>query len=371
MEMEIGGAQTILNLKPNSFASVVYHSQFGPHDDLMLLELEEKLVPDILNQRVTLRGEPNDDTVLCTQSKTYSVKFVGTSNSVLLIPPENSDSNGDSEKKLIAPVFKVAIGNMELVEVAPKLDKLKLLLSEKPYKDDDVEEMVESLYEWDDLVERVQASDDQIRSGLETLSAVEIGKYWRIIDEAYMDSVLSMLLNNAILNDWSLNELNESNVVSTLEADGFLGKIARHCLKVFGSKVDDCVWRLEEKRVCLHYAKRVLIGGKMKLENFMVEWEKKVPDGMVAKFEMLEGEVLVEKIGIATWIYGFSVSSLPATPAERFGVLFRERSRWKWNDLQPFIRDLNVPGLSSDGLLLKFTRRTQPSPDAEPVFSAR
>ena len=34
-------------------------------------------------------------------------------------------------------------------------------------------------------------------------------------------------------------------------------------------------------------------------------------------------------------------------------------------------RDLSVPGLSSEGLLLKYTRRTQPTQDAEPVFSAR
>ena len=34
-------------------------------------------------------------------------------------------------------------------------------------------------------------------------------------------------------------------------------------------------------------------------------------------------------------------------------------------------RDLSVPGLSSEGLLLKYTRRTQPTQDAEPIFSAR
>lgn len=36
-----------------------------------------------------------------------------------------------------------------------------------------------------------------------------------------------------------------------------------------------------------------------------------------------------------------------------------------------FSRDLTVPGLSSEGLLLKYTRKTQPNLDAEPVFSAR
>lgn len=34
-------------------------------------------------------------------------------------------------------------------------------------------------------------------------------------------------------------------------------------------------------------------------------------------------------------------------------------------------RDLSVPGLTSDGLLLKYTRRTQPTANSEPVFTAR
>ncbi|CAH9075666.1 unnamed protein product, partial [Cuscuta epithymum] len=80
-----GGAEAVLKLQPNTFLSVAYHPLFGPHDDLMLLELDENLLPEFLHQSVTLRGQPNEDAVLCTQSKTYALKFVGTSNSVLLI----------------------------------------------------------------------------------------------------------------------------------------------------------------------------------------------------------------------------------------------------------------------------------------------
>ncbi|PHT47942.1 hypothetical protein CQW23_12150 [Capsicum baccatum] len=90
---------------------------------------------------------------------------------------------------------------------------------------------------------------------------------------------------------------------------------------------------------------------------------------MNASFGVLE-EVLTEKLGIETPIYAFSVSSLPSVPAEWFFKLFQEKPKWGWQDLQPFIRDLKVPGLSSEGLLLKYTR-TQPSADAEPIFSAR
>lgn len=297
---------------------------------------------------------------------------------------ENSQ-DFDGEINDFAPVIKVAPGNMELVEVAPKLDRLKLLLSENPYSYEDVLEMdfmedVEKnkarLYNWDDLVERVQASDEELRNGLCALSAVEIDGFWRIVDEKYMDMILRMLLHNSILNDWSLDALNEDDVVSVLVSDGFPDKLACHCLHVYGSKVDgdvgrSCVWRLDESRVCVHFARQILSTGKKKMETFMAEWLQRIPGRMQASFNMLEGEVLTEKLGVETWVYSFSVSSLPLTPAERFNMLFRERSKWEWKDLQPYIRDLKVPGLSSEGLLLKYTRRTQPTLDADPVFSSR
>ncbi|XP_059633770.1 uncharacterized protein LOC132276383 [Cornus florida] len=392
-----GAAEAVLNLQPNSSISIAYHPVFGPHSDLILLELDEKLLPDVLHQRVTLRGQPDEEAVLCTQSKTYAIKFVGTSNSVLLIPPTDQSAffenpqdcdeihDKDHDEKVVASVIKAAPGYMELVEVAPKIDKLKLLLSENPYRFDEVSEMeeleamemdIKGLYTWNDLISRVQASDEELRSGLRALSAVEIDGYWRILDQYYTDRILNIFLHNSVLNDWSLNALNEDEVVGVMTSDGFPHRIVLHFLQVYGSRVDEgmgksCIWRLDEKRVCVHIARGILRGGKMKLDNFMVEWIKKIPEGMLADFDMLEGEVLTEKLGIETRVRSFSVSSLPSAPAERFSMLFRERPKWEWKDLQPYIRDLSVPGLSSEGLLLKYTRRTQPTLDAEPVFTAR
>eukprot|EP00257_Ricinus_communis_P008653 XP_002526513.2 sister chromatid cohesion protein DCC1 [Ricinus communis] len=392
-EVGCSGAEAVLNLQPNSSVAVGYHPLFGSHDDLILLELDHNLLPDVLHQRVTLRGQPDEDAVLCTQSKTYSIKFVGTSNSSFLIPqsgqfsmydyPEDCDARVHA-RQLFAPIIKLAPGNMELTEVSPRLDKLRLLLSENPYKSDGVLDMEDldtgkdktGLYTWDDLVGMVQASNNELRSGLQALSAVEIDGYWRIVDEKYMDTILRMLLHNSILNDWSLDFLNEDEVTNLLASDGFPHKLAHHCLNVYGTKVNGgvgtgYVWKLDERRVCVHFARETLRAGKKKMEDFMGEWLKKIPDGMEAKFDMLEGEVLTEKLGVETWVRPFSISSLPSTPAERFSMLFRERSKWEWKDLHPYIRDLKVPGLSSEALLLKYTRRTQPSLDAEPIFSAR
>ncbi|CAA2993080.1 sister chromatid cohesion DCC1 [Olea europaea subsp. europaea] len=379
-----GGAEAVLGLQPNSTMSIAYHSLFGSHNDITLLEIDETLIPDILQQRVTIRGQPDEDAVLCTQSKTYALKYVGTSNSVLLIPPSDKAVKECNDITIpVASVFKVAPGIMEVVEVAPKLDKLKFLLSQNPYSFDEAsdmdishERMNTGLYSWDNLVDEVQASNEELRSGLQALSAVEIDGYWRVLDDKYMDMILNILLHDVILNDWSFNALNEDEVLRALETDGFPCNIAMHCLKVYGNKVEEhvggsCVWRLEERRICVHFAREILKSGKMKMEKFMAEWIRKVPDGMHASFDMLEGEVLTEKLGIETLIYHFSVSSLPSTPAERFKILFRERQKWEWKDLQPYVRDLRVPGLSAEAILLKYTRRTQPTVDAEPIFSAR
>ncbi|KAK9911252.1 hypothetical protein M0R45_035173 [Rubus argutus] len=388
------GAEAVLNLQPNSSVPITYHPLFGPHNDLILLELDQKLVPDILHQRVTVRGQPDEDAVICTESKTYAIKSVGTSNSVFLIPPSCQFNSFEEPKcfdvnyhdqQSAASVLKIAPGTMELVEIAPRLDKLKLLLSENPYRSDediemgDLEEMEREnvgLYKWDDLIEKVQASNDELRNGLQALSAVEIDGYWRIVDEKYMDIILRMLLHNAVLNDWSFTSLNEDEVVNVLISDGFPRKLANHCLCVFGSKVEggagiSNIWKLDERKVCVHFARETLRDGKRKMESFMEEWMRKIPEGMQASFDMLEGEVLTERIGIETWIRAFRVSSLSGNPAERFSILFKERPKWEWKDLQPFIRDLNVPGLSAEGLLLKYTRRLQPTMDTEPVFSSR
>lgn len=48
------GAEALKNMSPGSSISIAYHPLFGPHDDLILLELDEKLVPDVLHERYAL-----------------------------------------------------------------------------------------------------------------------------------------------------------------------------------------------------------------------------------------------------------------------------------------------------------------------------
>ena len=281
------------------------------------------------------------------------MKFVGTSNSVFLIPPgveksDSSENGGDSDSigKSIS-VFKVAPGHIELNQVAPRLEKLKSFLSRKPYileeeEEEDTEMEMENLYRWADLINIIQSSNEELMEGLRSLSAVEINGYWRLVAEKSIDEILKMMLNNCIIHDWKIDSLKEEEVISLMESDGFPRSLIIHCLSTYGHRIKDQsefpVWSLDEKPICVHFAKQALSGGKMKMEIFMAKWNSTVPQGMKVELGMLEGEVLYETLGLETWIRRFSISDLPSTPEERFSALFREQGKWAWKDLQPFIR---------------------------------
>lgn len=52
----------------------------------------------------------------------------------------------------------------------------------------------------------------------------------------------------------------------------------------------------------------------------------------------------------------FPASGLPVDPASRFADLFLTRSRWKADEIAPFLIDIVVDNKERDKLLLKFAR---------------
>jgi len=105
--------------------------------------------------RLTIKGDKNDEAVLCTSSTTYAIKYVSTSNTVLLIPPvpETTDDGTACIESAGAGVVATASGLIELVETAPRLDKLKTLLNQRPYTEDlDEEQVIQSTLSNDTLL---------------------------------------------------------------------------------------------------------------------------------------------------------------------------------------------------------------------------
>ncbi|CAM6107033.1 unnamed protein product [Calypogeia fissa] len=399
-----------LNLRDNAPVNVKYGQDFDS-ETYRLLEVDERLLEELLEDGLSIKGGADEEAVLCTSKATFAMKFVSTSNTVLLVPPAgpiNSASDGDYKDSPAAGlktdvetetnVVATAAGHIELVEISPKVENLKGLLSQRPYKEDvDGETEVEDgegFYTWDDLLARVQASEFQLRTALKALHAVEIGGYWRIAAEEFMHEVLEMLLLTATQHDWPLGALPGLEVVKAMGDDNYSPQIVIHCLQTYGVRSDlqpqdnvnlrsqedtvtdllgvETTWALDEQKVCLEYAKRLLASfAKWKLQEFLESWRKALPAGMSPHLQMLRGEALVDVLGTDSWLQRFSISSLPRKPEARFAALFKQRAKWEWDDLELYLRDLKEPNLSVEAMLLKYTRKTQPSANSPPVYTTR
>lgn len=82
---------------------------------------------------------------------------------------------------------------LELIEVRPKLRKLKEILSETPYTEDSKKagQLGPSFH---DLLEKVQASEKELKEALQEFECLELDGMWFILDQDYQMKVLSYIL---------------------------------------------------------------------------------------------------------------------------------------------------------------------------------
>jgi len=57
---------------------------------------------------------------------------------------------------------------------------------------------------------------------------------------------------------------------------------------------------------------------------------------------MLRGMAVQEDTGTQKLVKLFNVHQLACEPAARFKTVFQERAQWSWQDLQPYVEDLQV-----------------------------
>lgn len=106
---------------------------------------------------MVLKGNGDENVVLCSDERTYTVKTADTSNSLFLIPPPEasavedapiaaaaSSSSGGVNSALLdftrrREVAAVVSSYLELAQTPPRLDRLRELLAECPYAGPDAE----------------------------------------------------------------------------------------------------------------------------------------------------------------------------------------------------------------------------------------
>ena len=134
-------------------------------------------INDLINNMysLTIKGQGNEDAVLCTSDKTYNLRSVVLSNSVLVVtrPPIGSVEDGD------AIVIRDQLNEIiELVPTVPKLHKLTSLLKGLEYDEghedvdmdtgDDGEDRPKKRrkFSYEDAQREIQASEGELAAAI-------------------------------------------------------------------------------------------------------------------------------------------------------------------------------------------------------------
>ncbi|RUS21597.1 hypothetical protein BC937DRAFT_92141 [Endogone sp. FLAS-F59071] len=372
------------------FKSTTFRLNFGPDYDphkYRLIELPkglDALLEDPNNVGLCIKGLPDDDAVLCTSESTFAIREVQLSNSLLLISPMLTEEEDDPAVPEIWSVQDNLSSIVELTPCLPRLERLNDLLGTSMYAGPEAESQHSQteLYTLEDLQTLVQASDTELRMGLRDRNAILIGDYYRLIQPAYLHTVLDTLITSATAEDMPFDALRLGDCAQSLQEHGISREIVRHCLRSFSEtrdkgKVDervdeegddDEVYTLSETKVCRFLGLRLLNaerGKSWNLQEFMILWESVVPDQFRVSLDILKGYHLLAPLPTdptnlhARLITYFSHTDLPLDPARRFAELFAVRRRWTADEIEPYVADLVFDKKRLDAVLLKHTRSTK------------
>lgn len=353
-------------------ANLVLSSEFDT-EGFRLIELpphiwKELQISSLMESKVVLKGDADDNAVLCTQDATYSVKMSDTSNSVLLVPPTEGHDAMDFSSEHIRYVIGTATKSFEVAQSMPQFSKMKATLNKTIYRGEDEEKRIdaEDLLPFHRLLEHVQASEDEIRATLTRMHAFITKGCYRLMDAEYRQRVFELVLAEIALQRMPFDHVILSVIASSLAGHDIIPEVVDAVLRTYGDlsslQTDngEVAYALDTKRVCQYYAKVLLesSSGEWDYASFVREWEANVPHPMKPELDFLRGIALVHTtpLGAKTVKY-FDEAELPEDPQVRFDTLFRIRSAWSVVDITPYLSGIASETITVEKLLFKYSRQ--------------
>ncbi|KAJ3023673.1 Sister chromatid cohesion protein DCC1 [Thoreauomyces humboldtii] len=326
---------------------------------------------------LVIRGLETDEAVICTDTSTYAVRSVQTSNSMLLLRPLDDHLNDWDASRPVYSVQDCVSAYTELTPCLPRLDRLAVLLKDSVYRgpeeeargikrrNRDGEEGPTQVYTTESLRDTIQASDSQLQAGLEAIRAVELDGVWRLLDPEYQASILRYLLECAAAEEMPLDRLLLSALIEAMEDMDVPACIVRHALEHFSDSSTDGVYEISASRISRFFGEQLLANAearKTHLHRFKTQWRSVVPDVLAVDLSMLHGLYLLEDEAMGptgTTIVYFPKDQLPLDAKARFEMLFQVRKKWTRSDVLPYISDLAPSTKQLDAILLKYGRMSK------------
>jgi len=361
-------------------AQVLSFSEHLDEDEFVLLQLEKNCLNNIQEgQTLVIRGAPDDPIVLCSDNKTYDMKEVVVSNTMVLfedcitskenLQPYNEEhlqDNTDSVPTNICTGIAKKFSYFELKLSNPRLIKIKELLKKCEFKGFDMDSKEVSVYAnqctLTNFLDIIPASEHEIMEFLQNINACLLNGYWRLLDFNYCVECMGELLQLIESESWDFKEIPIEDAVTKINDSGELVPpvILRHLFKLYGCEVvknDLKYCCLDTEKVCRFFAEMLLKDvGKFNFNEFMQVWKESVPSNMNPKESHLSGLAIINKVTSPSTITFFSSEDLPLEASARFNCLFQAKPKWTYEDIKPYIEPICFNGVPVSTLLTKFTR---------------
>ena len=190
-------------------------------ENVKLLEVTKDVAQALkVGDVMTIRGDLEENAVLCSSNRTFDIKEAETSNSLLLLDkvvlPDNVDKTQSSRSLASASVGGVFYKYLEILEIRPKLRKLKDELSKNLFSQDSKRESKKGKT-FEDLLDIIQASDEELKHGLKYYESVQVDGEWFLLDQDYQMIVLSRILKYFDENSWNLDNVHKTETGKTEE----------------------------------------------------------------------------------------------------------------------------------------------------------
>jgi len=384
---------------------IVFDENFSG-TELKLIELEDEISECIkAGDRLVIRGDGNDFSVLCTNSSTFEVKEAETSNSLLILGkvlyPEDLETankkfsklpsleshirlseegstsieevtldEDDGEECETEKILNVVHSYLELRRVKPNLGRILSILEPFAYRGPYYEKEIlldlnTAQCTLGELLEKVPGSQREIEAHIEEkLKTFNLKGKIRLVQSEYLFQVLSHVLDCVESNSWDMTRVCRDDVIDAmglLHPDFVVKKVFDWffvpAIGEGSSEASGTIFAMDEYKLCRFLGEVILkSSSKFNLTHFMKAWQQSVPTGLVVQLKQLEGLAVCDTESEPAVIWSLPEESLPDTIQDRFAVLFEAKPKWTHDEIVPFIKSLAFSAQSVGVLLTKHAR---------------
>ncbi|KAH9810816.1 hypothetical protein DFH28DRAFT_1131648 [Melampsora americana] len=353
--------------------------------------------------QLELRGRLEDDVVLTTTNKTYSLKTVQNSNSVMIcksVPDEINDHSSSLE------VLQTVNETIEIYDVTffpgTRLERIRELLQAWSYRGEDEEEkrmaynkdMNNSIepVTFQTLSNETRASDEEIEHHLSVLNVIRLDDSLRILNLGYLAEILKEIINSSlelgfklddpfvieplveivsvkmnlntsvllqVLNWYDTNQASTSGTIQPLSLDSKtttsfdINKIVTVIglallLSIKPTKVEPMNPRCNK------------LIQTTPIDSFLKDWKTRIGETYADTYcsiSSLKTHCIISSDQKNLII--IPIEKLSSEPKSRMSELFEIQSKWKLEELERFVKPITGGGVKKqmDELVLKYCRK--------------